>query len=79
MGTEYLVSSCNDCPLTKLNFGLTYFCGHPYFDDSEKFLMIEEDKNEDLITPEECPLKSYPLMLKTKEWQLFETFWEREN
>jgi hypothetical protein len=74
---EYIVSSCNNCPLCKIDFGLKYHCGHPSFDDY--YLMLDVDEKDYLITPDICPLNDYPLMLKNKKWQKMELFLDREN
>lgn len=71
---ELMVSGCTDCPLCCVDFGLSYYCNHPIAD-----FTIKVDENENPITPLYCPLNSYPLMIKNKEWQSFEAFWEREN
>ena len=74
---EFIVSGCKDCPLCKIDFGLKYYCGHPKF--NEYFVMIELDENEELITPDDCPLESFPLMIKKRGWQVFENFWSIQN
>ena len=74
---EFMVSGCKDCPLCKIDFGLRYHCGHPAFE--EYFIMIDVDDDDELITPNICPLNNYPLMIKNKKWQKLEIFWDREN
>jgi hypothetical protein len=74
---QLTVSGCIDCPLCSINFNLDYFCSHPNFD--ENALIIKTNEKEDPITPKECPLNDFPIMIKRKEWQHFEDFWNRQN
>ena len=74
---EYEVTGCINCPLCKTEFNLTYYCDHP--DNSNFSFIIELDANDDLITPDRCPLNNYPLMIKKKNWQIFENFWNKNN
>lgn len=74
---EHEVSGCIDCPLCKIDFGLNYYCAHP--ENEEYAFVIELDKDEELITPNNCPLNKYPLMIKKKNWQVFENFWSKNN
>lgn len=74
---ECNVTGCVDCPLCGIDFGIQYYCNHPDVDDEHFFIDIDE--NENPVTPINCPLNSYPLMIKNKNWQSFEYFWKREN
>ena len=74
---EKFINGCEDCPLCCFDLELGFYCAHPDFDD--KFMEIEKDSENELITPDFCPLDDHPLMLKKRNWQLFEYFWLREN
>jgi len=74
---ELTVTGCEYCPLYKIELGLVHYCGHPEFFEDDLFIQIDE--NENPITPKECPLNSYPLMIRNREWQVFEDFWSKEN
>jgi hypothetical protein len=74
---QLTISGCIDCPLCNINFNLDYYCSHPKFD--EVAFIIKTGEDEDPITPEECPLNEYPLIVAKKEWHHFEDFWNKEN
>jgi len=74
---ELMVFGCKDCPLCNIDFGISYFCNYPNYE--EEALMIDIDENEDPITPEKCPLNTYPIIIKNKEWQKLEMFWNKRN
>jgi hypothetical protein len=74
---EFTVTGCIDCPMYKVDLGFVHYCGHPQFYEGDLFLQIDDEENP--ITPEECPLNDYPLMIRNKNWQIFEEFWAREN
>lgn len=74
---ELFIKGCEDCPLCCCDIDLGFYCAHPEFD--ELHMPIEKDIDENLITPDFCPLEESPLMLKKKMWQIFENFWLKEN